>query len=369
MPRRAATLADCALAAWPPRLRALSFDTVLVPLPPDVAAWLADDSGVWLPDDSAAMPTRATRDAGATPSPSPSPPSSDAPEAPPPPPGLADVSTAINDAIARLGGEVLPKLDWSAPVDAAWLRPGGRAACAHADEVMLLLKASDRVANDVDELARLGVVEEGAADGDSAAPPRKPTLALRRWHALRPDAEFRLFVADGVLTAACQRDVTQHYASLSDARARRELTQKLTRFVAADLDAALPHLTQYVADVYVHTSGKVRLVDVAPAGGTTHPLLLGGWDEAFDGGGRGGRGSADDEGASSSSSSSASDGDAASADSGACPTVLLRVVGPGGALAPGARALYGAPHDMVDGEVLDNLVDRLRVARAAEGEE
>lgn len=365
MPRRPATLAECALAAWPPRLRALSFDTVLVPLPPDVVAWLVDDLGVWLPDDSAALPTRAARDAGASPSPSPSPPSSDAPEAPPPPPGLADVSTAINEAIAKLGGEVLPKLDWSAPVDAAWLRPGGRAACAHADEVMLLLKASDRVASDVDELARLGV--EGAGD-DATPPPRTPTLALRRWHTLRPDAEFRLAVKDGVLTAACQRDVTQHFASLSDGRARRELTQKLTRFVAADLDAALPHLTRYVADVYVHTSGKVRLVDVAPAGGTTHPLLLGGWDEAFRGGG--GCHSTNEEGASSSSpSSSGSDGDAASVDGDPPSHVRLRVVPPGGALAPGARALYGAPHDMVDGELLDGLVDRLRVAREAEGEE
>jgi hypothetical protein len=53
----------------------------------------------------------------------------------PPPAGLAEFSRSIDAAIARLGGKALPKLDWSAPLDAAWLRPGGSLDCSNADEV------------------------------------------------------------------------------------------------------------------------------------------------------------------------------------------------------------------------------------------
>lgn len=52
-----------------------------------------------------------------------------------PPAGLAEFSRSIDAAIARLGGRALPKLDWSAPLDAAWLRPGGSLECSNADEV------------------------------------------------------------------------------------------------------------------------------------------------------------------------------------------------------------------------------------------
>ena len=54
-----------------------------------------------------------------------------------PPAGLAEFSRSIDAAIARLGGRALPKLDWSAPLDAAWLRPGGSLECSNADEVKM----------------------------------------------------------------------------------------------------------------------------------------------------------------------------------------------------------------------------------------
>ena len=52
-----------------------------------------------------------------------------------PPPGLVEFSLSVDAAISRLGGKALPKLDWSAPLDAAWLRPGGSLDCSNADEV------------------------------------------------------------------------------------------------------------------------------------------------------------------------------------------------------------------------------------------
>ena len=53
-PRRVATPADCSLPAWLSAFEGSTFDTRLVRLPPDVAAYLAAD-GVFLAADSRAV--------------------------------------------------------------------------------------------------------------------------------------------------------------------------------------------------------------------------------------------------------------------------------------------------------------------------
>ena len=371
MRRRPATLADCALRAWPPALRSASYDTILLPLPADVAAWLADGGRVFLPDATAALPARGARsDRGSD---SWSDEGGSAPSEAPAPPSLPAFAAAVDAALAALGGAALPKLDWSAPLDAGWLRPGGGARCACADEVLLLLKASDRAAHDVDALRELvqaheaGGAREGGAGGDSPPPPPAPaptpTPALRAWRPPRPGSEFRAFIVDGALVAVCQRDVTQSFAGLKGRR--RALLPRVSAFVRAVLDPALPHLTDYVADVAVGSAG-VRLVDVAPFGGATSALLFD-WGDALLAAGAPGAGGED----ASAAGSDASDaeltaGEASGGEGGGGgprARTPFRVVGAAGRIAPG-RSLYGAPHDMVSGEVVDALVDRLRAARA-----
>ena len=235
-PPRPATPLECALPAWLPHLAAATFDTVLVPLPPDLAAYLAAGQGVWLAGDSRAVrekeekggrdkgggggarvslflwrskctpvktstsatpwhgrrgarpPARQVNtrarpehqlmtpsfffaalqfsqapkgprldaydercaswasdeeekehaDAGSAAPSSPSASSSSGgtpPPARPPPASAAALAAVVDAAIASLGGRVLPKLNWSAPVDAAWLVPNNCIACENADEV------------------------------------------------------------------------------------------------------------------------------------------------------------------------------------------------------------------------------------------
>jgi len=138
-----------------------------------------------------------------------------------------------------LGGRVIPKLNWSCPKDATWISAAGLVCCC-ADEVLLLLKSSDRVAHDVDLLARLrsgdassvpasttaavdgandfvsaaGAApstaegDSGAADGAARWPAQ---LALTKAFSLRDGREFRCFVRCRALVGACQRDPTQHF--------------------------------------------------------------------------------------------------------------------------------------------------------------
>ena len=78
----------------------------------------------------------------------------------------------LREAIEELGGAVFPKLDWSAPRDAGFLRAGSL-KCETPGDIFLLLKGSDFVAHDlthafdacVDEPVKLygGAAAEGSA--------------------------------------------------------------------------------------------------------------------------------------------------------------------------------------------------------------
>lgn len=136
-------------------------------------------------------------------------------------PDLDQLKSRINASIQHLGGSVVPKLNWSSPSDAVWISPSGL-RCHNADEVLLLLKSSDRAAHDIDVLQQL------SAGCDAARV--EPALVLRRWFPLHHDREFRCFVRDHRLLAISQRDPTQHCpAALAD---KQQIHAAVQRFHA-----------------------------------------------------------------------------------------------------------------------------------------
>lgn len=171
----------------------------------------------------------------------------------PPPPELDELRRQLSAAIDVLGGRVVPKLSWSCPIDAIWMSPTSTLACTNPDEVLLLLRASDRVAHDVchalqdaaavdaagppaqlssgstnaspapaSSVVSSGSVSSGSSGSGGAAVAAAPAvqhcLALRRWHDLQPGREFRCFVRRQVLVGASQRDVTQCFPFLLEER-------------------------------------------------------------------------------------------------------------------------------------------------------
>jgi D123 len=169
-----------------------------------------------------------------------------------PHPHLAERKARINSTIRALGGCATPKLNWSAPTDATWISPSGL-ACHNADEVLLLLKSSERVADDLQTLERMqrsASVSNGA--GGSAG--NVATLALRKWHRLQQEREFRCFVKRGHLVAVSQRDVTQHSATVVADKGR--LLGAIEGFFATSIqnncdvsDCALPATPSSVANI------------------------------------------------------------------------------------------------------------------------
>ncbi|KAJ8572393.1 hypothetical protein K7X08_008904 [Anisodus acutangulus] len=129
-------------------------------------------------------------------------------EQPSPPPPFPELETKIKESIKALGGSVFPKLNWSAPKDAAWISPTGNLCCNSFSEVALLLRASDSLVHD------LCHVYDSCSDKTVSRPP-KFFLALQKWYSsLRPEMEFRCFVRNGILVGVSQCEVTGFYPVL-----------------------------------------------------------------------------------------------------------------------------------------------------------
>ncbi|KAK9905753.1 hypothetical protein WJX75_005749 [Coccomyxa subellipsoidea] len=305
------SIISCQFGQWYPSFRDIAFRSKVIELPAAFVKYLVDD-GVFLAADSNALPRPAE----------PSPydvysdwSEDDAEEAGQQDeaanmPEFPELLAAIEAAIDDLGGCVAPKLNWSAPHDAAWVSSCKSLACRNADEVLLLLKSSDRIAHDICH----------AFDACTEAPAEPPEfhLALRKWIPLRPEREFRCFVKGHDLAAISQRNIMENAAALE--AQKDDLLEAMLEFFEEHVQRRFPE-ADYTFDVYITTAGAVRLMDFNPIGGTTSPLLFD-WAEL--------------------------------------PYTLLNT---GGAVMRPSVAVYGAPFDMVDnseGSAISELLRRLQ---------
>ena len=106
----------------------------------------------------------------------------------------------MQDGIKRLGGAVFPKLNWSAPADAAWISATNDLKCCSANDVYLLLKASDFITHD---LTRPYEYAGGGIHNSYV-------LVLKQWKNITASMEFRCFVNSGCVVAIAQRS-TNYY--------------------------------------------------------------------------------------------------------------------------------------------------------------
>ena len=183
---------------------------------------------------------------------------------------------------ADLGGVAFCKLNWSAPRDAAWLT-GGSLRCECAGDAFALLAAS--------EFAKHDACRAYARCGDVAEPDAVRcdlVLAFRAWQDLDPAREFRCFVLDGRLVAACQRKIDAAFDDLAAAAADElgedddgdRVLDGVRRKIAALLDSGLDLPRHCVVDVAVQ-GARATLVDVNVASEDTDPLLFT-WPELLD---------------------------------------------------------------------------------------
>jgi D123 len=176
---------------------------------------------------------------------------------------LLKTNEAIDRALERFRGQLFVKFTWSAPIDATWMTTSGSVRCTCANEVYLLLKASDRVMHD------LKFAYDQCADACSSARPH--VLALRQWYRLSPGMQFRMFVRDGALVAISQRELDVYFdflASMVD-----ELRPLLGEWLSAERVVERHGQQCFALDVYVDGKRRVWIVDFNPWSATTAPGL------------------------------------------------------------------------------------------------
>lgn len=168
----------------------------------------------------------------------------------------AEFHHLIEKTIKELKGEVAPKLNWSAPKDSKWMNPSNTMRCTNANDIYILLKASDYINHDLQQS------------------PTKLTLVLREWFDLHPSSEFRCFVRGGKLIGVSQRDMN-FYQFLEQARKIIEsLCQDLAKIITEKFDDDC-----FVFDVHIPDAwNRAWLVDINPWHETTDSLLFS-WDE------------------------------------------------------------------------------------------
>ena len=186
-------------------------------------------------------------------------------------PDFTELTKKIEDAIKDLGGEAFPKLNWSAPRDAAWISYNGTLKCTTASDVYLLLNSSDRVSHDINHPFRK--CEDG--EDNTLMESSGFVLVLRKWQEISSSTEFRCFVKKGHIIAISQRDTASHYPYI--AQNYDEIHSRIKEFFQKKICGKFPD-NSYVFDIYLKSSQVIKLVDFNPFGNITDPLLFT-WDE------------------------------------------------------------------------------------------
>ncbi|WFD33775.1 hypothetical protein MCUN1_000592 [Malassezia cuniculi] len=245
---------------WYPRHARVAPRSVIIDvasIEPDFLAWLEAD-GLVLPKNSGvARPANQKRrddmETDAMSLPSDDEDDEDAPEFP-------ALTSALRKAIDEYGA-VFPKVNWSAPLDAAWMMPGNTLKCNSPSDVYLLLKSSDFVARDVEQVAELA----------QAVPDTKLVLVLKEWVDMPHAHEFRCFVRDGRLIAICQREIA-FYEHLQNADAQETIRRTINKFFQDHI--ANDTLRDCMFDVHLNNSlGRAKLIDINPWLPRTDTLL------------------------------------------------------------------------------------------------
>jgi hypothetical protein len=259
----------CSYHSWHPKYRGITPKTRLIPLTQPCVDYLRadriilpsddDDEGQLWDDDSGIFSASDATDADQY--------LDEDEEDLDPAEGWHETHDAIKATIKELGGQVVPKLNWSAPKDATWMN-ANTMICHKPSEIYLLLKSSDFVTHDLEH-----------AFDDTVSSPRssltKDTIpyhlvlrkAVKQWN---PSVEFRCFVRGRRLLCMCQRDLN-HFDFLFKMRGHlRSLIQEFYETRLRDFDDE-----NFAFDVYVPPPyDRVWLVDINPWAERTDPLLF-----------------------------------------------------------------------------------------------
>ncbi|TIB68603.1 hypothetical protein E3P77_00973 [Wallemia ichthyophaga] len=224
---------NCQFSKWHSKYRKLSSKAKVVPLSNDFIEYLNSD-GIVMPAECNQVEDNDDSDEEQVESPT-----------------FPEISNEIRATIEKCG-TVIPKLNWSTPIDSRWINPTNTISCTTLDEVYMLLKSSDFIAG---ELA--GQAFEECVDG----PPIEIEweLALKQHIEISRNQEFRVFVRDNRIVGICQRDLN-FYDFLQDTQTQDQLKKLIEKFWLDHIRDTFSS-NNYAVDVYINQHDRVILVD------------------------------------------------------------------------------------------------------------
>jgi hypothetical protein len=295
----------CSYDSWFPKYRSSCIRSRIIPLTPEFIQYLREDRIILADDDEAnrggtedddwepSAPRQAAEHFEDNASDSDS---EDEGLGLPPNQRFPELHETIKSKIRELGGAVAPKLNWSAPKDAAWISPHQNTMkCTSPNDIYLLLKSSSFISHDLEHAFDSCTPPPPPASSSSNSDARltfTPVLVLRSFFSPLPSLEFRCFVKDRTLVGITQRDLNR-YAFLRDIRT--EIAARVRELFARRLRFTFPE-SSFIFDVYIPEAdyndgdsddgrssrlGRARLIDINPWAPHTDTLLFG-WDELLD---------------------------------------------------------------------------------------
>jgi hypothetical protein len=296
----------CSYDSWFPKYRTSCIRSRIIPLSPEFIQYIREDRIILADDDNTNGASDDDEDWEPT-APSQAPPRSSLdPESDsededesiglPPNQRFPELHQTIKDKIRELGGAVAPKLNWSAPKDAAWIsQHQNTMKCTTPNDIYLLLKSSSFISHDLEHPFDSCTPPPAPASSSSNSDTKlsfTPVLVLRAFFSPLPSLEFRCFVKDRTLIGITQRDLN-HYAFLLDIKG--EISARVQELFNRKLRFTFPEAS-FAFDVYIPEAdyndddsddgrgsrlGRARLIDINPWAPHTDTLLFG-WGELLD---------------------------------------------------------------------------------------
>ncbi|KAF4699198.1 hypothetical protein FOZ63_000172 [Perkinsus olseni] len=260
----------CRTEVWAPLLEGLAIDSTAVDIGQDFVDYLNEDG---LDGGALPMPRRDSDDSDSdweyddSPRPDSYPASSTLAER------FPVLNARVEEVIGGFGGFAFPKLSWSAPTDAEWLRGPDGMKCRNLDEIAVLLKASDFAQFDLQRLA--------LPEGQRQIAPL-PKLILKPYlEPFHETLEFRCFVRNRKLRGVCPRHLTGHLPFLQEMMFGEDQgLAKLRGFIENQVMIRLARedYDRIVIDVYKRKD-RYLVVDLGPWDEELTDSLLFTWEE------------------------------------------------------------------------------------------
>jgi D123 len=183
---------------------------------------------------------------------------------------LSELTESIQLKLDSLGGEIMPKLNWSSPKDASWIN-GGSLKCHTPGDVYILLKSSDFILHDI-----LHAFDNARGERPSNF---QYQLILRQWCNFNPSMEFRCFVWNRSVIAVSQRNHTQCFPHLQGQL--YSIESNILDFFDDYVHDNFSESGNYCFDVYIDKNNLTWLIDFNVWGSQTDSLLFS-WEELIE---------------------------------------------------------------------------------------